>query len=91
MVAIATDCNAIAVIRLTSMQAAQIQALYSLLHFQDRPLHSDARTAPAAARAVKGAPADVFRMVRETLGEDAARRLEQDGVALGRQRSRRLL
>lgn len=71
-------------------QAGQIQALYSLLRFQDRPLGSrDSQERQTAG--VTGAPIDVFRMVRDTLGEEAVRRLEEDGVTVGRRRSTRLM
>jgi hypothetical protein len=73
-----------------SYQAGQIQALYSLLHFQDRPLDSRASQERQMAGG-KGAPTDVFRMVRDTLGEEAVRRLEEDGVTVGRRRSTRLM
>jgi hypothetical protein len=73
-----------------AIQAGQIQALYSLLHFQDRPLDPRSTRQPVRAH-VKGAPRDVLRMVRETLGDDAVRRLEEDGVTMGRRRSARLI
>ncbi len=70
------------------MQSGQIHALYSLLSFQDRPddgIGARARGRDAHEGAAK-APRDVMRMVRETLGEEAVARLEEDGVYAGARR-----
>lgn len=64
-------------------QADQISSLYDLLTFSDRPLspsglHRDRerQTDSLPKRSVL----DVLRLVKESLGEEGMRRLEEDGV-----------
>lgn len=54
-------------------KADQIAALYSLLHYEDR---EDVARGPRPVRSAQ----DLWRGVRECLGEDARRRLEADGL-----------
>lgn len=67
-------------------QADQISALYDLLSFQDKELpKGDGGQKKGGVR--KSIP-EVLRMVRESLGEEGLRRLEEDGVNAAR-RARR--
>jgi len=60
------------------VQADQIASLYELLNFHDKPDNRD--SSGKGTVGVKKSVADVLRMVRESLGEEGARRLEEDGV-----------
>jgi hypothetical protein len=66
-------------------QADQISALYDLLSFQDKELPRGQGEKQGGVR--KSIP-EVLRMVRESLGEEGLRRLEEDGVNAAR-RARR--
>jgi len=67
-------------------QADQISALYDLLSFQDKelPKGHDGQKKGGVRKSIP----EVLRMVRESLGEEGLRRLEEDGVNAAR-RARR--
>lgn len=60
-------------------QADQITALYDLLEFQDKPLPKQSK-ADRASRQQHKTKHDVMRMVQESLGDEAFRRLGLNGV-----------
>lgn len=69
---------------LVELQADQIASLYTLLSFRDRP------TSETETRASKGQKSvfDILRMVKDTLGDEGMRRLEEDGVLNLKSRTR---
>ncbi|CAD6565637.1 MAG: hypothetical protein TREMPRED_001621 [Tremellales sp. Tagirdzhanova-0007] len=73
------------VIDTLEQKADQIASLYELLRFKDK---TDPQIGDSHVRDVKKSVPDILRMVRESLGEDALRRLEDDGVG---RRSRRAM
>ncbi|KAK4686263.1 hypothetical protein P7C73_g3869, partial [Tremellales sp. Uapishka_1] len=77
------------VIDTLEQKADQISSLYDLLDFKDRPVspsHPE-DLPPHAKKSVN----DLMRLVRESLGEDALRRLEEDiGIKVGRRLHRSL-
>lgn len=65
------------------VQADQISELYSLLSYRDRKdqpgRHQD------KSKVGRSVP-DILRMVKDSLGEEGLRRLEEDGVGVQRRR-----
>lgn len=64
------------------LQADQIAELYDLLTFQDKPAEprENGNGTGGAASGGRKSVHDVMRMVKESLGEEAMKRLEQDGL-----------
>jgi hypothetical protein len=56
------------------IQADQIASLYDLLTFKDQPNSQKERSG------VKKSVPDILRMVKETLGEEGLKRLQEDGI-----------
>jgi len=61
------------IVKLTK-QADQIASLYDLISFRDQP-----NTQKQGSGVKKSVP-DILRMVRESLGEEGLRRLQEDGI-----------
>jgi len=61
------------IVKLT-LQADQIASLYDLISFKDQPNTRNQRNG------VKKSVPDILRMVRESLGEEGLRRLQEDGI-----------
>ena len=61
------------IVKLTK-QADQIASLYDLISFKDQP-----NTQKQGSGVKKSVP-DILRMVRESLGEEGLRRLQEDGI-----------
>lgn len=57
-----------------TIQADQIASLYDLLSFKDQP-----NTQKEQSGVKKSVP-DILRMVRDSLGEEGLRRLQEDGI-----------
>jgi len=58
------------------LQADQISSLYDLLNFADKPMTGTS----GGNGGVKKSVPDILRMVRDSLGEEGIKRLENDGV-----------
>jgi catechol 2,3-dioxygenase-like lactoylglutathione lyase family enzyme len=63
-----------------ALQADQIAELYDLLTFHDKPAEPRENGTGGAASGGRKSVHDVMRMVKESLGEEAMNRLEQDGL-----------
>jgi hypothetical protein len=57
-----------------TIQADQIASLYDLLSFKDQPNSQNDK------RGVKKSVPDILRMVKESLGEEGLKRLQEDGI-----------
>ena len=57
-----------------TIQADQIASLYDLLTFKDQPNSQKVR------HGVKKSVPDILRMVKESLGEEGLKRLQEDGI-----------
>ena len=57
-----------------TIKADQIASLYDLLTFKDQPNSQKER------KEVKKSVPDILRMVKESLGEDGLKRLQDEGI-----------
>jgi len=57
-----------------TIKADQIASLYDLLTFKDQPNSQRERNG------VKKSVPDILRMVKESLGEEGLKRLQEDGI-----------